>query len=97
LGISLRVDPNVVLWTGISPELAELLSNLISSRRIYIHPAALDSYKERGKGVKLPVVTELAEDRLSRPCWFPAALKLVPPPGGTAGRFGRVARIKLNR
>lgn len=94
-GLALRSDPNVVLWTGMSQELAETLSGLIASRRIYVHPISPDAYKSATRSVKLPLVTELTEDRVARPMWFPTALRLLPAPGGTAGRFGRVARIKL--
>src|SRR5262249_44880994 len=36
-GLALRADPNVVLWSGMSQDLAALLSTLISQRRIYVH------------------------------------------------------------
>src|SRR5207237_2461902 len=36
-GLALRADPNVVLWSGMSQPLAELLSSLIAQRRIYLH------------------------------------------------------------
>ncbi len=32
-GLALRADPNVVLWSGMGQELAELLSSLIAQRR----------------------------------------------------------------
>ena len=95
-GLALRADPNVVLWSGVSQELATLLSTLIAQRRIYIHPVPAEAYKELGKGLKLPIITELGEGKQSRPVWMPAALRLIPLPGGNA-RFARVARIKLSR
>ncbi|MBS0266232.1 MAG: AAA family ATPase, partial [Planctomycetes bacterium] len=35
-GLALRADPNIVLWSGMSQPFAELLSSLISQRRIYL-------------------------------------------------------------
>jgi hypothetical protein len=44
-GLALRADPNVVLWSGMSQELATLLSTLIAQRRVYIHPMPAASYR----------------------------------------------------
>ncbi len=94
-GLALRADPNVVLWSGMSQPLAELLSSLISQRRIYLHQTSAETYKALGKGVKLPVVEGLDEQKQPRPVWMPASFRLLPPEGGS-GRFARVARIKLS-
>jgi hypothetical protein len=95
-GLALRADPNVVLWSGMSQELAELLSSLIAQRRIYLHAVGVDVYKVLGKAVKLPVIETMTEDKQARPVWLPTAFRLLPPEGGS-GRFARVARIKLSR
>lgn len=94
-GLALRSDPNVVLWAGLSPGLAETLANLIANRRIYVHPVPADVYRGGLNPPKLPAITQLPDGKLAKPGWFPAALRLLPPPGGSAGRFGRVTRIKL--
>ena len=95
-GLALRADSNVVLWSGMSQEFATLLSTLISQRRIYIHPATIEAYKELGKVQKLPIVEKLEDAKHPRPVWMPAGFRLVPPQGGSS-RFARVARIKLSR
>ena len=95
-GLALRADPKIILWTGLSPELAELISDLLSSRRLYLHPVETEIYKTAGKGLKLPVLSEIPADRLSRPHWLPVCLRVVPPPGGSS-RFGRVAKIRLSK
>lgn len=95
-GLALRSDPNVVLWSGMSQELATLLSTLISQRRIYVHAAPAEGYKQLGKTIKLPVVENLGDDKQPRPVWMPASIRLLPPEGGSS-RFARVARIKLSR
>lgn len=94
-GLALRSDPNIVLWAGLSQGLAETLANLIASRRVYVHPVSADQYREGLAPPKLPPVASMPEGKLPRPGWFPAALRLLPPPGGSSGRFGRVTRIKL--
>jgi hypothetical protein len=94
-GLALRSDPNVVLWSGLSPGLAETLANLIANRRVYVHPVSADEYRGGLPPPKLPAMTQLPDGKLTKPGWFPAALRLLPPPGGSTGRFGRVTRIKL--
>ena len=95
-GLALRSDPNVVLWVGMSQELAELISKLIASKRLYLHRADVDSYKSNGKNVRLPLLDDLPEERLSKPAWLPVCLRDLPPEEGS-GRFARVARMKLSR
>lgn len=95
-GLALRSDPNVVLWVGMSRELAELLASLIAAKRLYVHPADVERYRKVEKGVRLPRLTELSEQRIGRPAWFPVSLRNLPPAGGS-GRFARVARMKLSR
>jgi hypothetical protein len=85
----------VVLWAGLSQGLAETLANLIANRRVYVHPVSAEAYRGATAPPKLPVITQLPEGKLAKPGWFPAALRLLPPPGGSTGRFGRVTRIKL--
>lgn len=96
LGMALRSDPNVVLWAGMGKELTDLLADLISSRRVYVHSGSAEPYKQAGKTLPFPLVQKLEEERLPRPGWLPATLQLIPHSGGS-GRFGRVARIKISR
>jgi hypothetical protein len=95
-GLALRSDLNVVLWTGMSRELAELLAELIAARRIYVHTAGAEAYKTLGRTLKLPAIAQVPDEKSPRPSWLPSALRLLPPPEGS-GRFGRVTRIRLAR
>jgi hypothetical protein len=95
-GLALRSDPNVVLWVGMSRDLAELLSKLIANKRLFVHPTSPERYQSDGHALKLPLLNELPEDRLSRPAWLPVCFRDLPPEGGT-GRFARVARMRLSR
>ncbi|MGQ0635069.1 MAG: AAA family ATPase [Planctomycetaceae bacterium] len=96
IGLGLKSDPNVVLWSGLSPEFAELLSTLVANKRIYLNPTDVETYKPTGKLPPLPVVTKLTDQRQPRPAWLPVVFKLAPPAGGS-GKFGRVTRIRLKR
>ncbi|MFN0050899.1 MAG: AAA family ATPase [Planctomycetales bacterium] len=96
LGLALRSDPNIVVWAGLGQEMTDLLAELISSRRMYLHPGPVDAYKQANKTLRFPLVDQIPEERLERPGWLPTVLRLVPQTGGS-GRLGRVARIKLSR
>lgn len=93
-GLALKSDPKIILWTGLSLELADLISQLLGSRRLYLHPVELETYRAAGRGLKLPVLTEIPPERLAKPHWMPVSLRVVPTPGGSS-RFGRVAKIRL--
>jgi len=93
-GLALKSDPKIILWTGLSQEMADLISSLLGSRRLYLHPVELELYRAAGRGLKLPVLTEIPTERLQRPHWLPVCLRVVPTPGGSS-RFGRVAKIRL--
>ncbi|MBS0265457.1 MAG: hypothetical protein JSS02_26220, partial [Planctomycetes bacterium] len=67
-----------------------------SQPRIYLHQTPADTYKALGKGVKLPLLEKLDEEKQSRPVWLPTAFKLIPSKDAS-GRFARVARIKFSK
>lgn len=95
-GLALRSDPNIVLWVGMSRELAEILAKMINNRRLYLHPTEAEQYGEAAASLRLPQLEELPEERISRPGWYPTCLRDLPQSGGS-GRFARVARIGLKR
>ncbi len=96
IGLALRSDPNVVLWSGLSAELSELLVNLIKAKRLFLHPAPPGFYASEELGFTLPSVSGLDEKKLPRPGWYPVTLQVSPPAGG-GDRLMNVARIKLNK
>ncbi len=95
-GLALRSDPNIVLWYGMPAELASTLAKLVSSRKLYLHPAAVDQLRAENAPGDLPMIDRLPDERVERPMWLPVVIGDVAPEGG-AGRFGRVARMALNR
>ncbi len=94
-GLVLRHDTKAVVWTRMSMEFADWISDFISKKLIFLNPTTVENYKET-KHPALPVVTELTEKKLDKPHWMPFTLRLVPPSMGSA-QFGRVARIRLGR
>lgn len=96
IGIALRSDPNVVLWSGLSGEFSELLAALIKNHRLFAHPAPSSFYAEKDLPFSLPTVEVLTDEKLQRPYWFPVTIK-VSPPVGDGNRLMNVARMKLSK
>jgi ATP-dependent 26S proteasome regulatory subunit len=93
-GLAVRVNPNTVLWTGMSQLLCELIIELISAKRLYIHPVELERYKVVRKGPHLPILKEPTDAKLSRPSWLPTSLRCAPHPIHAA-HLSRIGRMKL--
>lgn len=93
-GLAPRSNGNTVLWVGMSQELCELLIELVSSRRIYVHPTEVERYRRIQRGLKLPLLGEPTDEKLPRPKWLPASLRTTPHPVHAA-RLARLGRIRL--
>ncbi len=93
-GLAVRSNPNTVLWAGLSQPLCELICELVSSKRIYIHPTEIDRYKALQKGVRLPILKEPTDDKIPRAAWLPSSLRTAPHPVHS-GRLSRIGRMKL--
>lgn len=94
-GLVLRADTKVVVWTRMSKDFADMVSEYIAGRRLYLHAVSRDSY-DGTRHPQLPVLEKIEEDKVSKPMWLPTTLRLLPPQGGS-GRLARVARIKLGK
>lgn len=95
-GLALRSDPNIVLFLGMSRELAGVLAKLISAQKLYLHPTRKDEYPAEGGMARLPALEELPENRISRPAWLPVCVSDIAPEGGSSN-LTRVARMKLSK
>jgi hypothetical protein len=95
-GLSLRCDPNVVLCVGLSADLSSALSKLITDKKVYVHPAPTELYGPISRGVRLPILEQLTNERVSRPSLFPVYLSDIAAERPD-DRLFRVARMKLNR
>ena len=94
-GLAIRSNPNTVLWAGLSQPLCELINELVSSKRLYIHPTDVERYKTIQKGLRLPVLKEPTENRLLRAAWLPSSLRCAPHPIHAA-KLARIGRMKLS-
>ncbi len=93
-GLAARSNPNTVLWAGMSQPLCELLCELVSSKRIYIHPTDIERYKSIQKGLRLSILKEPTDEKLLRASWLPSSLRTAPHPVHSA-RLSRIGRMKL--
>lgn len=94
-GLALQSDPRVVVWSRLSREWVDLLSDLIAGKRMYLNPAPADAYEGTARP-KLPVIEALPQKKQDTPAWLPLQLRLIPPPVNSA-RFNRVVRVRMNR
>jgi len=94
-GLVLKSDPKIVIWTRMSREMADMVSNFIAGKRLYLHCVDDKPYQEVDHPA-LPMIYKLPEQRIDRPVFIPTTMRLLPPITGS-GRFGRLARIKLGK
>jgi|GEM_PF-181497 len=95
-GLALRSDPRVVLWLGLSADIAAPLARLVTDRKIYLHPTTGADYPNGLPGASLPFLPGLPETRCERPSWLPVSLS-IDPPEYVDERLTRIARMQLNR
>lgn len=93
-GLAARANPNTVLWAGMSQQLCELICELVSSKRLYIHPTDPERYKAAQQSIRLPLLKEPTDNRLPRAAWLPSSLRCAPHPVHAA-RLARIGRMKL--
>ena len=94
-GLVLRHDTKIVVWTRMSMEFADWISDFIAKKLIFLTPSDQEKYQGTKHPV-LPEITAVPETKLGKPHWMPLTLRLVPPRGGS-GPLARVARIRLGR
>lgn len=92
-GLALKSDLNCVLWAGVSKEFNELILAMVQARRLHFCPTEQVRYKQAGQSLNMPVLSELTDDKLPKPTWFPCVLRVVPQT--QAARLSRIARIRL--
>ena len=93
-GLAARSNPNTVLWAGMSQPLCELICELVSAKRIYIHPVDVQRYKTAQQALRLPILKEPTDEKIPRAAWLPSSLRTAPHPIHSA-RLSRIGRMKL--
>lgn len=89
-GLVIRQNPKIMLAVNFSEELNLVLSQLITGRRIYLHPAGPEAYKRK---LPLPVLSGVPENRQREFAWLPTRLRIVPPVQSSQA-LGQVGRIR---
>lgn len=92
-GLALRADTKVVVWTRMSQALADIIADFVADKRLYLHPVEVAEYAG-GWHPALPPLASVGEEKLTKPHWLPAVLRLYPLPDGHR-KYGRLARIRL--
>lgn len=95
-GLALRADPNLILWLGLSQELAGELAKLITNKRLYLRIADVEAFGDSAAEIKLPRLTALPDNKVSKPAWLPTCLTDLAPDEHDP-RLERVARMMLAR
>lgn len=95
-GLALRADPNLILWLGFSAEFAGELAKLISNKRLFLRLTAAESFGEAASDIKLPKLTSLPDNKVSKPAWLPTCLTDLAPEEPEP-RLERVARMMLSK
>lgn len=93
-GLSLRSDPNLILWLGLSAEFAGELSKLISNKRLFLRITDASAFGDSEAEIKLPKLTALPDNKVSKPAWLPTCLTDLAPDEPDS-RLERVARMML--
>lgn len=93
-GLSLRSDPNLILWLGLSAEFAGEISKLISNKRLYLRVVDASDFGDSSAEIKLPKLNSLPDNKVSKPAWLPTCLTDLAPDEPDS-RLERVARMML--
>ena len=66
--------PNVVVWQGVNPFLAEAVTDLVSQHLLYMHPTDLLLYLADQTVLDLPITRTLDVPPDAPMCWLPVIL-----------------------
>ncbi len=95
-GIALRSDPNLILWIGLSAEFAGDIAKLISSKKLFVRVDGAADFGDAVKELKLPKISALPDNKVSKPAWLPTSLT-DRTPDEMDPRLERVARMMLSK
>jgi len=71
-----RVIKNLIIWEGLSKELAEILLELHNNKQIIYESTDISDYTSVGVKINLPILEEIPKEELTEPHWYPYIIKL---------------------
>lgn len=83
---SIELPGNLVLWAGLSVELVEAIRGLLSTKRLFLHPATTSTYMIDGGLLTLPIAKRAMPKGYRNPHWLPVCLRTVPIAAKRKGR-----------
>ena len=79
MNLSLASDQNVLLWSGMSRPMCDVLLALMDEKRIFAHRASVTAYHVHGGVLSLPLADAPRARGLAQPHWLPVAFRVMPP------------------
>lgn len=79
VNLAMACDRNVLLWSGMSRQMSEVVLALLDQKRIFAHRSSVAAYHVHGGALSLPLADRPVPGGLSRPHWLPVAFRAVPP------------------
>jgi hypothetical protein len=74
---SIQGAPNVILWMGVSEDLADLILELVNEGVLFLWPAHPVTYLIDGKGLTLPIAQRPPKEGYKKPRWLPTCLRVI--------------------
>ena len=76
--MALEIQSNAIVWAGFSAAMVDALRRLLSSKRLFLHPASTLTYLVDGMLLTLPVAKRPPAGGYKSPHWLPCCLRVVP-------------------
>jgi len=98
--LSLPKHPNIILWPDMSEAMADALTSLVKTGKLYAHPCSVLVYFADGKSLNLPLAKQARQYK--KPHWLPVVFCTFPPhqrrPHTVSedGRTGESKKVKKN-
>ena len=84
--------PNIILWPNMSQAMADALTSLVKTGRLYAHPSSVLVYLADGESLNLPLAKQ--ERQYKKPHWLPVVFCTFPPNQRRRHTVSRGGRIR---
>jgi hypothetical protein len=72
---SIQGAPNVILWMGVSEDLADLILELVNEGVLFLWRTQFLTYLIDGRGLTLPIAKRPPKEGYKKPRWLPTCLR----------------------